>query len=157
GILGGGQLGRMATIAAAELGYRCHIYCPDPASPAFDVAWARTIAPYDNEASLSAFAESVDVISLEFENIPAEAARSLASRRPMRTNPKIVWMPQDRLREKGYLSSIKVPTTRYLEVSRLEALERSVREIGRPCVLKSARFGYDGKGQVRIEAETDLN
>jgi 5-(carboxyamino)imidazole ribonucleotide synthase len=157
GILGGGQLGRMAAMAAAQLGYRCHIYCPDPDSPAFDVAAARTIAAYEDEAALARFAEAVDLVTLEFENIPARTAELLASIKPLRPAPHVLAIAQDRLKEKDFLAGIGVPTTRYQEIARPESMERAVRDFGRPAILKSARFGYDGKGQVRIEADTDLD
>jgi 5-(carboxyamino)imidazole ribonucleotide synthase len=157
GILGGGQLGRMSAMAAAQLGYRCHIYCPDPQSPAFDVAAARTVAAYEDEAALARFAEAVDLVTLEFENIPARTAELLSSIKPLRPAPHILSIAQDRLREKDFLAGIGVPTTRYQEIARPESLERAVRDLGRPAILKSARFGYDGKGQVRIEADTDLD
>jgi 5-(carboxyamino)imidazole ribonucleotide synthase len=156
GILGGGQLGRMIAMAAARLGYRCHVYCPEPDSPAFDVAASRTLASYEDSGALARFAEAVDLITLEFENIPADSAKFLAERRPFRPAPEVLHTTQDRLREKDFLTTIAVPTTRYLEVARAASLERAVREIGRPAVLKAARLGYDGKGQVRIEADTDL-
>ncbi len=156
GILGGGQLGRMAAMAAAELGYRCHIYCPDPHSPAFEVAAARTIAPYEDETALARFAAAVDLVTLEFENIPTRSAELLAAARPLRPAPHVLAIAQDRLTEKDFLAGIGVATTRYQEIARPESLERAVRDLGRPAILKSARFGYDGKGQVRIDAETGL-
>ena len=156
GILGGGQLGRMAAMAAARLGYRCHIYCPDKGAPASDVAAATTIAAYDDIAALQAFARSVDVVTFEFENVPSAATEALAALKPTRPAPHVLHLTQQRLREKNFLSSINVPTTRYLEVAHKEALPQAVQALGRPCVLKSASFGYDGKGQVRINPETDL-
>ncbi|WP_119460296.1 5-(carboxyamino)imidazole ribonucleotide synthase [Rhodospirillaceae bacterium SYSU D60014] len=157
GILGGGQLGRMAALAAARLGYRTHIFCPEANSPASQVVAATTVAAYDDQAALRAFAEAVDLVSFEFENIPDSTAEFLAALRPTRPAPRVLHIAQERLREKDFLTSIEVPTTRYMEVARAEGLERAVREIGRPSVLKSARFGYDGKGQVRIDADTDLS
>jgi 5-(carboxyamino)imidazole ribonucleotide synthase len=156
GILGGGQLGRMAAMAAARLGYRCHIYCPDKGAPASDVSAATTVAAYDDIAALQAFARSVDVVTFEFENVPAAATEALAALKPTRPAPNVLHLTQQRLREKNFLSSINVPTTRYLEVAHKEALPQAVQALGRPCVLKSASFGYDGKGQVRISPETDL-
>ncbi|GIK98774.1 MAG: N5-carboxyaminoimidazole ribonucleotide synthase [Alphaproteobacteria bacterium] len=156
GILGGGQLGRMAAMAAARLGLRSHIYCPDPDSPAMQVTPQATVAPYEDEAALKAFAEQVDVVTFEFENVPDKTAEFLAALRPTRPGPRVLHLCQDRLREKDFLNGVGVATTRYLEVTRPEALERAVRAIGRPCILKSARFGYDGKGQVRINPDTDL-
>ena len=156
GMLGGGQLGRMTALAAARLGFRTHVFCPEADSPAAQVTAAATVADYDDRAALAAFAEAIDVVTFEFENIPHAAAEFLAERRPMRPAPRVLHLAQDRLREKDYLAGIQVATTRYMEVTRSEGLERAVRAVGRPCVLKSARFGYDGKDQIRIEAETDL-
>ncbi len=157
GILGGGQLGRMAAMAAARLGYRCHIYCPDEGAPAADVSAATIVATYDDIAALQAFARSVDIVTFEFENVPAAATEALAALKPTRPAPHVLHLTQQRLREKNFLTSINVPTTRYLEVAHKEALPQAVQALGRPCVLKSASFGYDGKGQVRIDPETDLN
>jgi 5-(carboxyamino)imidazole ribonucleotide synthase len=156
GILGGGQLGRMTALAAARLGYRVHSYCPEAGSPAFDVSAARTVAAYDDQAALVRFAEAVDVVTFEFENVPSATAELLAAHKPTRPKPRVLHIAQERLREKDFLASIKVPTTRYMEVARAEALESAVRAIGAPCVLKSAAFGYDGKGQVLIGKESDL-
>ncbi|MGH6932790.1 MAG: 5-(carboxyamino)imidazole ribonucleotide synthase [Dongiaceae bacterium] len=157
GILGGGQLGRMTAMAAARLGYRCHIYCPDKEAPASDVAAATTVASYGDLAALEVFAKSVDVVTFEFENVPSAAGEKLAAWKPTRPAPRVLHLTQQRLREKNFLTSISVPTTRYLEVAHKEALPQAVQALGRPCVLKSASFGYDGKGQVRIDPETDLN
>lgn len=156
GILGGGQLGRMIAMAAARLGYRCHIYCPERDAPASDVAAATTTAAYEDRHALDAFASAVDVVTIEFENVPADAANYLAALKPFRPSPRILEISQDRLKEKDYLVSINVPTTRYMEVARADGLDRAVRNIGRPSVLKSVRMGYDGKGQVTIGADTDL-
>src|SRR5262245_65891299 len=156
GILGGGQLGRMTAMAAARLGYRCHIYCPDKGAPAGDVAAKTTVAAYDDINALQAFAQAVDVVTFEFENVPSSAGEKLAQWKPTRPDPRVLHLTQQRLREKNFLSSINVPLTRYLEVAHQEALPQAVQALGRPCVLKSASFGYDGKGQVRIDPETDL-
>ncbi len=154
GILGGGQLGRMTALAAARLGYLCHVYCPDPESPAFQVTPLKTVAAYDDEAALAAFAEAVDVVTLEFENIPFRTAEVVAERAALRPRPEILKICQNRLREKDFCNAAGVPTTRYAEVRGPEALERVVRDIGRPCLLKTSELGYDGKGQVRIGADT---
>jgi 5-(carboxyamino)imidazole ribonucleotide synthase len=156
GILGGGQLGRMTAMAAARLGYRCHIFCPDKGAPASDVAAVTTVARYDDLAALEAFARAVDVVTFEFENVPASAGEKLAALKPTRPDPRVLHLTQQRLREKNFLTSINVPVARYLEVAHKEALPQAVQALGRPCVLKSASFGYDGKGQVRINPETDL-
>jgi 5-(carboxyamino)imidazole ribonucleotide synthase len=146
----------MTAMAAARLGYRVHTYCPDRDSPASHVSWRTTVAPYEDQAALRRFAESVDVVTFEFENIPAQSAEILAALKPTRPSPKVLYIAQERLREKRFLASINVPTTRFLDVSRQEALEAAVKALGRPSILKSAEFGYDGKGQVRIDGDMDL-
>jgi len=156
GILGGGQLGRMTAMAAARLGYRVHTFCPDRNAPASHVSWHNTVAAYDNKSALKAFAESVDVVTFEFENIPSATTEYLAALKPTRPKPNVLYLTQERLREKRFLASINVPTTRFLDVTRHEALESAVKALGRPAILKSAEFGYDGKGQVRIDGDMDL-
>ena len=156
GILGGGQLGRMTALAAARLGYRVHTFCPDRNSPASHVSWHNTCAAYDNKSALKAFAESVDVVTFEFENIPSATTDYLATLKPTRPKPNVLYLTQERLREKRFLASINVPTTKFLDVARQEALESAVKALGRPAILKSAEFGYDGKGQVRIDGDMDL-
>jgi 5-(carboxyamino)imidazole ribonucleotide synthase len=156
GVLGGGQLGRMTAMAAARLGYRVHTYCPDRNSPASHVSWHNTVAANDNRTALKAFAESVDVVTFEFENIPSATTDYLAALKPTRPKPQVLYLTQERLREKRFLASIHVPTTRFLDVGRQEALEAAVKALGRPAILKSAEFGYDGKGQVRIDGDMDL-
>jgi 5-(carboxyamino)imidazole ribonucleotide synthase len=156
GILGGGQLGRMTAMAAARLGYRVHTFCPDRNAPASHVSWHNTVAAYDNKSALKAFAETVDVVTFEFENIPAATTEHLAALKPTRPKPNVLYLTQERLREKRFLASINVPTTRFLDVARQEALESAVKALGRPAILKSAEFGYDGKGQVRIDGDMDL-
>jgi len=156
GVLGGGQLGRMTALAAARLGYRVHVYCPEPDSPAFHVAAASTVAAYEDREALARFAQAVDVVTFEFENVPSATAELLAALKPTRPKPRVLHICQDRLREKGFLASIGVPVTRYAEVAREEELADAVRAIGLPSVLKTARFGYDGKGQVMLRRESDL-
>lgn len=156
GILGGGQLGRMSALAAARLGYRVHVYCPEADGPAAQVSWKNTVAAYDNLAALEAFARSVDLVTFEFENIPAATADILACLKPTRPGPRVLHTTQERLREKRFLEGIGVPVTAFREATSPAGLAQAVAEIGRPSVLKSASFGYDGKGQVRIDAGTDL-
>jgi len=156
GILGGGQLGRMTALAAARLGFRTHVFCPDHDSPAAQVTAVSTVAAYDDAEALAAFADDVDVVTFEFENIPDTAAEILASLKPTRPAPQILHICQQRLREKDFLSSIGVPVTRYRAVPSADDLDAAVGAVGLPCILKSAQFGYDGKGQVRIVADTDL-
>jgi 5-(carboxyamino)imidazole ribonucleotide synthase len=156
GLLGGGQLGRMTALAAAALGYRVHVFCPEKDAPAAQVTPLLTQAAYDDEEALAAFAAAVDVVTYEFENVPAATADFLAERKPVRPGPNVLRNCQNRLREKDYLRTIGVPTTRFAEVTGIEALTRVVRDLGRPCVLKTTEMGYDGKGQVLIRAGTDL-
>ncbi|WP_374368869.1 5-(carboxyamino)imidazole ribonucleotide synthase [Dongia sp.] len=156
GILGGGQLGRMSALAAARLGYKVHIFSPEADGPAAQVAWKNTVAAYDDLAALEAFAKSVDVVTFEFENIPAAAAEILAKQKPTRPSPRVLHITQERLREKRFLEKIGVPVTAFREVTTAADLPAAVADIGTPSILKSASFGYDGKGQVRIEAGMDL-
>ena len=116
GILGGGQLGRMLAMAAAELGLSCHIYCPDPKSPAFAVAAARTIAPYDDEAALAAFADAVDVVTFEFENVPAPTVEFLAARVPVFPGAGSLAVAQDRLAEKALVAGLGIAVAPFAEV-----------------------------------------
>ena len=147
GILGGGQLGRMLALAAARLGLRSHIYCPDPQSPAFDVTPFRTVAGYDDVAALEAFAAGVDVVTYEFENVPAATAEVLAGVKPLRPGVRALAIAQDRLEEKGFLASKNIPVAPYRPVRSLDELRAAVAELGLPAVLKTTRLGYDGKGQ----------
>jgi 5-(carboxyamino)imidazole ribonucleotide synthase len=156
GILGGGQLGRMAALAAAPLGYRCHIFCPEPEAPALQVTDLATVASYHDQTALTAFAQDVDVVTFEFENIPFQAVEFLAERVPVRPRPEILRICQNRLREKDFCRSIGVPTAAYAAIRGPEDLDRAVSRVGRPCILKTAEMGYDGKGQVAINAGDDL-
>ncbi|MGI9482025.1 MAG: 5-(carboxyamino)imidazole ribonucleotide synthase [Hyphomicrobiales bacterium] len=156
GILGGGQLGRMMAIAAGELGLKCHIYCPDAQSPAFDVASAFTCAPYEDEAALSAFADSVDVVTYEFENVPGKTASVLGAKVPVRPNPDVLKTTQDRLIEKTFLVENGFAVPPFAKVGSVSDLQAALAEIGAPAVLKTRTLGYDGKGQTVVDAETVL-
>ena len=149
GILGGGQLGRMLSVAASRLGYRCHIYEP-AAAPAGDVAHALTNAPYEDEAALRAFAQSVDVITYEFENVPTAALDLLESIRPIRPNRRTLAVSQDRLTEKDFLTGIGLTTAPYRNVETEADLPAALADLGAPSILKTRRMGYDGKGQIRF-------
>lgn len=149
GILGGGQLGRMLSVAASRLGLRSHIYEPG-AAPAGDVAHALTTAPYDDHDALRDFAESVDVITYEFENVPTSALDLLESIRPIRPNRRALAVSQDRLTEKTFLNGIGLATAPFADVPSQGDLAEAVARIGTPSILKTRRMGYDGKGQVRI-------
>ncbi|WGF90575.1 5-(carboxyamino)imidazole ribonucleotide synthase [Marinivivus vitaminiproducens] len=150
GIVGGGQLGRMTALAAARLGYRCHILTPGADDPAVQVAAAATIAPYDDPAALDAFAAAVDVVTFEFENLPSEALSRLAERRPVRPGPDVLAICQDRIREKAFLGGQGIPIPAYRPVESARAAQAAFAELGAPAVLKTARLGYDGKGQAKL-------
>jgi len=156
GILGGGQLGRMLALAAARLGLKCHVFCPDPQAPAFDVVRRTTQADYGDENALDRFAEAVDVVTYEFENVPAETAKFLGERRPVLPDPRVLATTQDRLEEKKFVAGWGIRTAPFAGVDRLAALTEALETIGRPAVLKTRRFGYDGKGQALIRPDTDL-
>ena len=154
GILGSGQLGRMIAMAAARLGLKTHIYCPDP-GPAFDVCATFTLAAYEDEKALAAFADSVGVVSYEFENVPAPTAGFLAARRPVRPGARALAITQDRWDEKTFLNGLGIPTAPFARVDNVASLEAALETLGRPAVLKTRRFGYDGKGQAIIRAGDD--
>ncbi|MFN4211425.1 MAG: 5-(carboxyamino)imidazole ribonucleotide synthase [Devosia sp.] len=155
GILGGGQLGRMLSLAASRLGMRTHIFCPDPDSPAFEVTPHKTVAAYDDVAALAAFADAVDVITYEFENVPAATAQYLAARKPLRPGANALAVSQDRLAEKGFLASKNIPVAPYRAVETLADLDAAMDALGLPAVLKTTRLGYDGKGQRVIRERAD--
>jgi 5-(carboxyamino)imidazole ribonucleotide synthase len=155
GILGGGQLGRMLALAAARLGLKSHIYCPDPQSPAFDVTPFKTVAAYDDVAALTAFADQVDVVTYEFENVPATTAEVLAGLKPLRPGANALAISQDRLEEKGFLASKNIPVAPYRAVHTSEDLEAAIAQLGLPAVLKTTRLGYDGKGQRVLKEHGD--
>ena len=157
GILGGGQLGRMLATVAAELGFRCHVYCPDGESPAFDVVAARTTAAYENQSALAAFAGSVDVVTYEFENVPAATAAFLGEQVDVLPNPHALAVSQDRLSEKELMQSLGIPVAPFAQVDDVASLEAALEILGRPSILKTRRFGYDGKGQVAIRAGDDAS
>ncbi|MGB0681953.1 MAG: 5-(carboxyamino)imidazole ribonucleotide synthase [Magnetovibrionaceae bacterium] len=156
GIIGGGQLGRMTALAAAELGYDCHIFTPESDSPAARVAKTDTVAAYDDRSALEAFAREVDVVTFEFENIPFESVQLLEDLVPVRPGWDALRVSQDRLVEKEFLNSLGIETAEFRAVGSLEDLARATIEVGRPSILKTRRMGYDGKGQVRIDPDTDL-
>jgi len=155
GILGGGQLGRMLSVAAARLGYRCHVYEPGAAPPAGDVAHALTTAAYEDAAALAAFAQSVDVVTYEFENVPTAALDLIEAHRPIRPGREALRISQDRLTEKDFLSGLGLATAPFAAVADAAELEAALARIGTPAILKTRRFGYDGKGQARIAAPGD--
>jgi 5-(carboxyamino)imidazole ribonucleotide synthase len=155
GILGGGQLGRMLAMAAARLGLRCQVFSPDPDSPAFDVVLHATCAEYADVEALELFANDVDIITYEFENVPAASAMILAARRPVLPDRKTLETTQDRLIEKDFVKQLGIGTADYAEVSSAAELRAAIAKIGLPAVIKTRRFGYDGKGQAIIRAGDD--
>ena len=156
GILGGGQLGRMLSVAASRLGFKTHIFEPGANPPAAHVADRVTTANYDDAEALNAFAQSVDVITYEFENIPTSALDVLENIRPIHPNREALRVSQDRITEKDFLANLGLTPAPYAAVDTLADLEHAVSEIGLPAILKTRRFGYDGKGQARINTAADL-
>src|SRR5687767_4065115 len=150
GIVGGGQLGRMLAIAAARLGYRCHIYAPDEAPPAAEVAGAFTRGAWEDEAKLAAFGRSVDVATYEFENIAAAPLAALAAQAPLHPPAQALAVAQDRLSEKSFIAELGGSPAPFRAVDGREGLDAALAALGVPAVLKTRRFGYDGKGQARI-------
>ena len=156
GIVGGGQLGRMSALAAARLGYRCHILSDSPGSPAAMVAAGETVGPYDNPDVLREFAAQVDVITFEFENVSAEGLDLLASLKPVRPSPAVLRISQDRALEKSFLNGAGIATAPWRLVESLNDLHAAAEALGLPAILKTTRLGYDGKGQRRINPGDDL-
>jgi 5-(carboxyamino)imidazole ribonucleotide synthase len=150
GILGGGQLGRMLAMAAAQIGFKTHIFSPEEDCPAFQVASDGTLAAYDDEAALTTFAGYADVITYEFENVPARAAEILSPLKPVRPAPKALAIAQDRLIEKNFLQENGIDTAPFVSVADRAGAAFAAGKIGVPGILKTRRFGYDGKGQAKI-------
>jgi 5-(carboxyamino)imidazole ribonucleotide synthase len=150
GILGGGQLGRMLALAAARLGLKCHIYAPEADSPAFQVAAAHTIAGYTDFTALESFARAVDAVTYEFENVPGETAAFLAPRVPLAPSARTLQIAQDRVEEKTFVAGLGIAVAPFAAVHDEASLAAAIKEIGRPAILKTRRFGYDGKGQAKI-------
>lgn len=156
GILGSGQLGRMLATAASRLGLRAHIYA-DTSGPAFDVTAAHTVAPFEDLGAIRAFAESVDVVTYEFENVPLGAAAAAATGAPVRPGPRALEVAQDRLIEKRFIAGLDIPVAPFANVDQASDLESALTTIGTPGILKTCRMGYDGKGQIRIASKVDPN
>jgi 5-(carboxyamino)imidazole ribonucleotide synthase len=155
GILGGGQLGRMLAIAAARLGLRTHVYEPG-AAPAGDVAAQLTTASYDDLDALGAFARSVDVVTYEFENVPARALDAIEGVVPVRPGRRALAVSQDRLDEKRFVSGLGIAVADHAAVGSREELDAAIARIG-PGILKTRRLGYDGKGQARVRGPEDAD
>lgn len=151
GIVGGGQLGRMFAIAARRMGYRVHALDPTSDAPAGQVADVEVIAPYDDIDAARRFARNVDVVTFEFENIPAETLKAIEAERPVHPSPEVLHTCRHRLREKTFLSGAGFPVAAYRSVASAAELKQAVADLGTPSILKTADFGYDGKGQTRID------
>ena len=156
GIVGGGQLGRMSAMAAARLGYRCHILTQDKDDPAVQVAHSVTLGDYEDSATLRRFAAAVDVVTFEFENVSAEGLDLLASLRPVRPAPEILRISQNRIAEKTFLHAAGAPTAPWRAVRSLDELHKAAEELGLPAILKTARLGYDGKGQRLVHDASEM-
>jgi 5-(carboxyamino)imidazole ribonucleotide synthase len=156
GIMGGGQLGRMLAIAAARLGYRAHVFTPEPGAPASLVSAGTTVAPYDDRAALAEFAARVDVVTFEFENVGLDAFEVVEARVPIRPSRSVLATAQDRILEKSFLNSIGVPTAPWRPIRTPDDAEAAIAAVGLPAVLKTARFGYDGKGQALVRGKAEI-
>jgi 5-(carboxyamino)imidazole ribonucleotide synthase len=155
GILGGGQLGRMLALAAARLGLKSHIYSDEPNAPAFDVAAASTVGSFDDEAALGVFAANVDVVTCEFENVPARALEIAGKRAPVHPAAKSFALAQDRLVEKDFMRGLEIAVADYAGVHDEQSLRDALLRVQLPAILKTRRFGYDGKGQALIRSEAE--
>jgi 5-(carboxyamino)imidazole ribonucleotide synthase len=155
GILGGGQLGRMLGQAAQTLGYRVHVFEPAGPCPAGAVANKEVNASYEDTEALTAFARECDVVTYEFENIPSAPLAAIAPLVPLRPRAEVLHICQNRQREKAWLRQQGFPHVRYAEALRGDIVA-AAREVGLPCVVKTADFGYDGKGQMKISTESEL-
>ena len=156
GILGGGQLGRMLSVAASRLGLRTHVFDPTASPPAADVAHRLTTASYKDEKALTTFAKSVSVITYEFENIPTTALNILEQHAQIRPSKEALSISQDRLAEKLYLNNLGLNTAPFKEIGQLNDLQEGISELGTPSILKTRRFGYDGKGQIMLSENSNL-
>jgi 5-(carboxyamino)imidazole ribonucleotide synthase len=155
GIIGGGQLGRMLSMAAAQLGYRTHIYAPEASGPAAEVSAFWTQGAYDDAEALLAFAAQVSVVTFEFENIEPAPLDPLAERVPLRPSRHALEIGQDRIREKNFASDCGGRTAAWAAVNSRADLDFAINKIGLPAILKTVRFGYDGKGQARLAKAED--
>ncbi len=158
GILGGGQLGRMLSMAAARLGFDCHIYTPEKGSCAARVSARETVAAYEDEHALATFAKSVHAITYEFENVPAATAEALAkSGTPVFPGAKSLAIAQDRVIEKEFFASLGIATAPFARVEARGDLDGAIKSVGAPAILKTRRLGYDGKGQARLASAEDAD
>ncbi|HXL98423.1 MAG TPA: 5-(carboxyamino)imidazole ribonucleotide synthase [Rhizomicrobium sp.] len=152
GILGGGQLGRMLALAAARLGLKTHIYCDEADAPAFQVSQAHTHAAYDDKAALAKFAAACDAITFEFENIPEATVSHLAALKPVNPHARALEPLQDRFAEKSFVTSLGLKTAPFFQVNDAEEARAAFARLGGRGVMKTRRFGYDGKGQAKVSS-----
>lgn len=156
GVMGGGQLGRMFVQAAQRMGYAVHVYSPESGSPAGQVANLEVCGEYTDQGALEAFAREVDVVTFEFENIPVEALAVVEEHAPVRPNARLLGATQERLREKSALSRLGLPVATHAAIVCVDDLAGAAAAVGFPAILKTSECGYDGKGQVRVQAESEL-
>ena len=157
GIIGGGQLARMLATAAAELGFEINIYCPDRDCPAAQVANKTVLGNYDDNEKLVAFAKNINVLTYEFENIDTKALEELEKVVDIRPSVKALKISQDRYTEKTYLNSLGIKTTKFYKIDEVSDIEKHFVKIKKPILIKTRRLGYDGKGQVLIKTQNDIN
>jgi 5-(carboxyamino)imidazole ribonucleotide synthase len=157
GVFGSGQLGRMFAIEARKMGYRVHTFSPETDTPTGHVADIETAANYDDLDRVREFARSVDVVTFEFENVPSKTVEAAAEFVDVHPKGEILHTTQNRLREKTFLSDNGFPVTPYRHIKTIDDLYRAADILGYPSVLKTAGFGYDGKGQAKIRAHSDLD
>ena len=155
GILGGGQLGRMLALAAARLGLRCHVFTSEADACSFQVVPRATLAEFSDEAALERFAAECDVITYEFENVPADAAAFLATRKPVRPDPSVLATTQDRVAEKRFVAGLGIATAPFAAIDHVEDVAAAVAQTGLPAVIKTCRMGYDGKGQRTVRSRDE--
>ncbi|MFC3195621.1 5-(carboxyamino)imidazole ribonucleotide synthase [Marinicella sediminis] len=156
GILGGGQLARMMALAGYPLGFEFVFFDPEPTACAGQVGELMT-AEYHNELALEEFCQKVDVVTLDFENVPVETLRFVQKKKPVFPSPEVLEIAQDRLMEKQFCHSVGVPTTQFEPINSLSELKFAAKKFDYDAILKTRRMGYDGKGQYRISAPTDIN
>ncbi len=150
GIMGGGQLGRMIALAASNLGYQIAVFCESEGDPATQVCQKAVIAPFNNIPALKKFTSMADVITFEFENVPAEAANFLEAHSLVRPKAKVLAIAQDRILEKTFLNDIGIETAPWAQINQADHISQAMLSLGHDAIFKTARFGYDGKGQATI-------
>ena len=155
GVLGGGQLGRMLSVAASRLGFKTHVFEPGANPPAADVAHALTTAPYDDHSALTAFARACDIVTFEFENVPTAALDVIEAHATIRPGREALRISQDRLTEKTFLQDLGLKVAPFADIPDASAMDAAMQRIGAPSILKTRRFGYDGKGQARLRSADD--